>query len=118
LLFYATAVLCGPRPCCCATPPPVPSVPQKSDSCCPMCASKKPTPTSPVKKSPCHCPHAEMKAATPPHTADDTRQTAALDDAGNAAVLPVLLVPYRSFTPATPPDPSPHFTRLCHRLRC
>jgi hypothetical protein len=124
LLCYLTAVLSGPRPCCCAAPAPPspekPAAPVKKHTC-PLCAAEsKPEPKrSPAKKHHCPCPKAEVKAPTLARAGDDSRPSVAADEitperSPDSTPDGVALV----VVPGPPPDPSPHLTRLCHRLRC
>lgn len=121
LLCYLTAMLCGPRPCCCAdTPTEKPPAPATKPAC-PKCAAETkqaPKSPAPAKKHNCPCPKAELKAPTAPHTPDDTRQ---LWSADGVVVLPAPAVHadvVRVVRPGRPPDPSPHLPLLCHILRC
>jgi hypothetical protein len=120
LLCYLTAVLCGPRPCCCATPPEKPTAPAKKPAC-PLCASEQkpePKPHTPAKKHNCPCPKAEVKAPTTPHNPDNTRQLWPADGAVVVTSSAVHSHTVRVVYPGPPPDPSPHLPLLCHRLRC
>lgn len=121
LLCYLTAVLCGPRPCCCAAAPPEKPTAPATKPACPKCASeKKPEPKSnpPVKKHNCPCPKAELKPPTAPHIPDDTRQSWPADGAVVVSAPAVHADAVPVVNPGPPPDPSPHLPLLCHRLRC